>query len=416
MLTFNDLYGKLLKSAAENNGKASLAELGGVLFDERQLQCLLHPESSAPVIKTENCACPDGDEQCIRKCIFGAIVRDRGGDIIIDPQLCTGCAECIEACKSGKLTASRDILPVLYALKNSDGPVFAMIAPAFIGQFSAEVTPGKLRSAFKRMGFRGMVEVALLADILTLKEALEFDKMVPSQRDFQITSCCCPVWIAMIRKVWKQFLANVPAAVSPMIACGRSIKRLNPGATTVFIGPCIAKKAEARENDIADAVDFVLTFEEVRDIFSVLGIDPAKEPDDERDHSSRAGRIYARTAGVSEAVKNTVLRLNPDRTVPVEAVQADGVAACRQLLADLRDGRIKANFIEGMGCRGGCVGGPKAFLPAEDGRMNADRYGDEAEHKNPLDNPHVPALLNRLGLQTVEELLNDTEIFTRKID
>ncbi len=416
MLTFNELYEKLLKSAAENDGKPSLEGLGEARFDERQLQCLLRPESCPPVVKTERCACPDGDEACVRSCIFGAIVRDEHGDVKIDPERCTGCAECIEACKSGKLTSSRDILPVLYALKNSAGPVFAMIAPAFIGQFSPSLTPGKLRSAFKKMGFRGMIEVALFADILTLKEALEFDRMVPALRDFQITSCCCPVWVAMIRKVWKQFIPNMPAAVSPMVACGRSIKRLNPGAVTVFIGPCIAKKAEAREKDVADAVDFVLTFEEVRDIFSALGIDPAKEPDDARDHSSRAGRIYARTAGVSEAVKSTLLRLNPGRSVPLDAIQADGVAACRQLLADLRDGKIKANFIEGMGCPGGCVGGPKAFLPRDEGRINADRYGEEAEHNTPLDNPHVLALLNRLGLQTVEELLEDTEIFTRKFD
>jgi iron only hydrogenase large subunit-like protein len=417
MLTLNELYGRLLKSAAENEGQIAPEELEKGDFDEHHLQCLLHPESCAAVIHSGECDCKDeSGAPCVRSCLFGAITRDEGGKVVIDPELCTGCSECIRVCKSGRLSESRDVLPALYALKNSKGPVYALIAPAFIGQFSESVTPGKLRSAFKKLGFAGMVEVALFADILTLKEALEFDKMVPQKRDFQLASCCCPVWIAMIRKVHSQFLSYVPGSVSPMVASGRAIKQLEKGATTIFIGPCIAKKSEAREKDVADAVDFVLTFEEVRDIFSAFDINPAEEPEDDREHSSRAGRIYARTAGVSEAVQSTVERLSPDRKVAVSAVQADGIPACKQLFADLRDGKVSANFIEGMGCVGGCVGGPKAILKSEIGRDNVNRYGDEAEQRTPLDSPQALALLNRLGLETVEELLEDTRIFTRHFD
>ena len=104
------------------------------------------------------------------------------------------------------------------------------------------VTPGRLRSAFKALGFAGMVEVALFADILTLKEALDFDELVRSEEDFLLTSCCCPIWIAMIRKVYGSLTPHIPASVSPMIACGRAVKQLVPGAVTVFIGPCVAKK------------------------------------------------------------------------------------------------------------------------------------------------------------------------------
>ena len=113
---------------------------------------------------------------------------------------------------------------------------------AFLGQFSKEVTPGKLRTAFKQLGFDGMLEVALFADILTLKEALEFDKNILTDTDFQLTSCCCPLWIAMIRKVYNELMPHVPGSVSPMVAAGRTVKHIHHEATTVFIGPCIAKR------------------------------------------------------------------------------------------------------------------------------------------------------------------------------
>ena len=128
----------------------------------------------------------------------------------------------------------------------------------------------------------------------------------------------------MIRKIYRDLMPHVPGAVSPMIACGRVIKKLHPEAVTVFIGPCIAKKSEAREPDLAGAVDYVLTFQEIRDVFEAADIDPALLPESEKDHSSRAGRIYAHTGGVSEAVKSTVEQLNPHRNIAIHTRQADG--------------------------------------------------------------------------------------------
>ena len=125
---------------------------------------------------------------------------------------------------------------------------------------------------------------------------------------------------------------HVPGAVSPMIAAGRVVKELYPDAMTVFVGPCMAKKKEAREEDIADAVDYVLTFQEVQDIFDAAGIQPELLSEDEKEHSSRAGRIYARTGGVSEAVKKTVEQIDPDKKIPVIPEQADGVPACKKLI------------------------------------------------------------------------------------
>lgn len=413
-MTFDELYCRLTHAAVDGRVPEELRKIREQDFDPRQLDCLLNPEKHPPVVRIGDCACSESEKAaCAGKCLFDALYRDEKGNVSVKKDFCVGCGECVKNCRARKLTESRDILPTLADVHDAKAPVYAMIAPAFVNQFNSDVTPGKLRTAFKRLGFAGMVEVALFADILTLKEALEFDRNIRTEKDYQLTSCCCPIWIAMIRKVYHDLVPHVPAAVSPMVACGRSIKFLRPDAVTVFVGPCIAKKAEAREKDVADSTDHVLTFREVRDIFEFAGIDPAGLPEDERDHSSRAGRIYAGTGGVSEAVQSTVERLNPHRKVTVHAAQADGVPACRAMLNDILAGRRTANFIEGMGCVGGCVGGPRALIPKEEGRRHVAEYGGTAPYRTPIDNPFVIELLHRLGLDTVESLLEHSDIFTR---
>jgi iron only hydrogenase large subunit-like protein len=306
-------------------------------------------------------------------------------------------------------------LPIFELINNDVAPVYAMIAPAFMGQFSEDVTPGKLRSAFKALGFSGMIEVALFADILTLKEALEFDHSIKTDEDFLLTSCCCPMWIGMIKKVYNDLVPHIPPSVSPMVACGRSIKKIHPEAKTVFIGPCVAKKAESREKDIADSTDYVMTFQEVKDCFKIAGIDPKNLEEDLRDHSSKAGRIYAHTGGVSEAIESTLYRLRPDRKIPFKSKQANGVPQCRELLNEIKEGKITANFLEGMGCVGGCVGGPKIIIDKEQGREFVENYGEEAQYKTPADNPYVIELLHRLGYETIETLLKNDNMFIRNM-
>ena len=407
MKTFQQLYEDLLRQ------KDSVEEPLPKEYDPKHLDCLLYPEEYAPVISTDTCA-DCFERACQKSCIFDAIETGKEGELFINPSRCEGCAACIDACKSNHLAASKDVLPAMRAVRNASGPVYLMIAPAFSGQFRGHVTAGKLRSACKALGFTGMVEVALFADILTLKEALEFERHVREPGDFQLTSCCCPVWIAMIRKRYHELLPHVPGAVSPMVACGRFLKRIHPDAVTIFAGPCLAKKKEAKEPDIADAVDYVLTFQEMQDIFDAAEISLEELPEEEKEHASKAGRLYARTGGVSQAVEEMVRQLSPDGKIGVRCEQANGTKECMEMMRRIQNKETDANFFEGMGCVGGCVGGPKAIIDSEKGKRYVDEYAKNSIYQTPLENPYVRKLLEELGFETVEELLEDNTLLTRE--
>ena len=334
----------------------------------------------------------------------------------IDPDKCVGCQACVDACKLESLKTKKDIIPVVEELKKGDTPIYALVAPAFSGQFGPEVTAGKLRTALKLLGFSGMLEVAVFADILTLKEALEFDKNVNKEGDFQLTSCCCPMWIAMIRRLYHQLMPNVPGSVSPMIAGGRTVKVLHPEAKTVFIGPCMAKKAEIKEPDLKGAIDYVLTYEELRDLFSTTNLDLASLEEDNVPHASKAGIRYAYAGGVAAAVDATVKKLNPHRKIEMKIRRADSVPECRAMIDNILKGNHEGNFFEGMGCKGGCVGGPKALVNREEGKKNVQAYSDEAQYNTPAENPYVIELLKKLGFATVEEFLAKSDLYDRKFD
>ncbi len=406
MKTLQELYKEIMEQELKSGRELSEQ------YDNYPMDCLLHPKDYAPVISVGNCDSCGTDSACQNNCIFDAIEKI-DGKIYIDPQKCTGCGVCVDVCKMGHLMENREIYPVLETLCDHEKQVYALIAPAFTGQFGEKATPGRLRSAFKKIGFQGMVEVAAFADILTLKEALEFDRHVKEEGDFQLTSCCCPVWIAMIRSFYHDLAGHVPGAVSPMIAAGRVVKKLHPEAVTVFIGPCMAKKKEAAEPDIADAIDYVLTFQETKDFFEAMNINPEDLEEDEREHSSKAGRIYARTSGVSEAVRATTEQLAPEKKIKVKARQADGVKACKELIEKIQKGETDGNFFEGMACSGGCVGGPKALIEKEKGKELVNAYGEKASYQTPLENPYVLELLERLGFLDIMDFLNHSDLLTR---
>lgn len=268
-----------------------------------------------------------------------------------------------------------------------------------------------LRSAFISMGFTDMVEVAFAADILSIKEAVEFDKHVKGPDDLLITSCCCPMWVGMLRKVYGELIPNLSPSVSPMIAAGRIIKKLNPEAKVVFIGPCLAKKAEAKEPDIKDAIDFVLTFKEVEEIFHTLKINPEElTPVPTKEYPSLGGRSYARTGGVTRAIYDVIKELYPDKAKYFNPIKGNGVRECKELLTKTLNGEVKASFIEGMGCVGGCVGGPKANLPLDKGTANVDIFASSSAIKVPMYSSLLTDILAKLNIHSLEDFKDEEKM------
>ncbi len=371
----------------------------GDIFGPYDEEALMGNDSDPVIVVNPNaCRCCSPEEStCMASCPLGAIKKDSLGRATIDASLCHGEGHCLNSCAFEALSEKSQFVPLIKLLKEKSVPVYVSLAPAFAGQFGPDVTAGKLRTALLRLGFSEVLETALYADLITMKEAFEFNDHVKTVDDFLITSCCCPVWIKLIENKFPQLVEHISPSVSPMVASARVIKFFNPTAKVVFIGPCVAKKSEATLPDLAGAVDFVLTFQELSSIFAATEIDPASEEDVENSIASWGGRIYAHTGGVSAAVEETLTRLVPKRAQKMNALQIDGIPACQQALQEIADGKINANFIEGMACKGGCVGGPGRILSPEAGRITVTDYANEAVVKTPAENPQVYSILNRLG-------------------
>lgn len=349
-----------------------------------------------------NGACRDkaGVAPCEAACPFHALINGPGG-IAIDTTACVDCGRCVGACPEGLLQDKVEYLPATQLMKGGR-PVIAAVAPAIAGQFGEGASIERLRTAFKLLGYADMVEVAFFADMLTMKEAGEFDEHILHKDDFLISSCCCPMWVAMLRKVYAGLVRHVSPSVSPMIAAGRVLKILRPDCAVVFVGPCIAKKSEAKEADLLGAIDHVFTFQEIRDVFQAAGIEPSRlEGQPSTEYASRGGRLYARAGGVSIAVAEAVAELYPDKALYFKAHTADGVPACKALLEGLAKGekdKEGATFMEGMGCVGGCVGGPKAVIPRDQGKAAVDAQALASQIAVATRSDCMKEILGQLGI------------------
>lgn len=348
---------------------------------------------------------------CQTACPFNAIKFDYNNKTtFIDNSICIDCGICIDSCKNGRILDKIEFLPIMNLIKDNK-IVIAAVAPAIIGQFGDDVTMDQLRAAFIKLGFTDMIEVAFAADMLTIKEAVEFNNHVKTPNDLMITSCCCPMWVGMLKKVYKELIPNLSPSVSPMIAAGRVIKELNKDAKVVFVGPCIAKKAEAKEKDVAGAIDFVLTFQELNEIFESFKIHPRDlKGIPSIEYTSRGGRLYARTGGVSIAVSEAVEELYPDNIKNFKARKAEGVKECKEVLNDALKGQANASFIEGMGCIGGCVGGPKILVPPAQGKKAVDNFAYDSSIRVAVHSKILDDVLDKLGITSLSDFEDPQKI------
>ena len=276
--------------------------------------------------------------RCVRKCPVKAI-RFTGNQAQIIGNECILCGNCVVQCPQNAKEIADGTEKVRVLLQSGD-PVVVSLAPSFIANYEG-VGIEAMRRALKKLGFFDVEETALGATIVKN----EYERMLAEdERDIIITSCCHSINLLVQKRfpACLEFLADV---MSPMQAHCQDIKRRIPGAKTVFIGPCVAKKDEAEYYE--GIVDAVLTYEELT---KMLNEDRIKlEPDMDSNAQSRA-RFFPTTGGVLKSMTKTV----PGYTY----IAIDGVENCMAALRDIENGKIHKCFIEMSACIGSCIGGP----------------------------------------------------------
>ena len=325
------------------------------------------------------------ERPCQASCGMDAIGADEHGRAVINQDKCVACGQCLVACPFGAIVDKGQIFQVIQSILKGD-KVIAIVAPAFIGQFSGMVSPGKLVTAMKMLGFNSVVEVAIGADMCTIEEAKDFLEKVPTEQDYMATSCC-PAWHSMIEKLYPGEMNKISMTLTPMVFTARLMKKENPGCKVVFVGPCAAKKLEAIRETIRSDVDFVLTFEELMGMFEAKEIDFASIPDSEGlNEGTAAGRGFAVAGGVAQAVADLVKKEHPD--MEVKTARAEGLRDCRKLMTMAKAGKYKGYLLEGMACPGGCVAGAGTILPVDLAAKVVGRYQSEAKSASPLESPY----------------------------
>ncbi len=195
-----------------------------------------------------------------------------------------------------------------------------------------------------------------------------------------VTSSCCPAFVDYINKQFPEVEQHISHNPSPMAMIAKYIKQSTPDAKVVFIGPCTAKKMEFQQEAVRPYVDSVITFEELQALFDSRDIDITELSEDVLDNASYFGRIFARSGGLSDAVRQA-LKEQEEKDFILHPVICDGIEACRMALLKLSKNAPTGNFIEGMICSGGCISGAGCLTHGEKNRNDVDKYGMESFEK-----------------------------------
>ena len=315
---------------------------------------------------------------CQNACKVKAISMNEDKAATIDHNKCISCGACVYQCPFGAIMDKSDILNVISMLKQSkkeNGPkVYAVVAPSISSQFTYAKL-GQVVTGIKELGFHTVVEAALGADMVAQAESKEL-----TEKGF-LTSSCCPAFVDYINKNFPALVPFVSHNLSPMATIAKYLKGIDPDCKVVFIGPCTAKKAEAKKDSVKPYVDSVLTFEELQALFdSRDDLDITSLPEGVLDNASYYGRIFARSGGLSDAVAEGLKEQGLD-DFELKACSCDGIEQCRIALLKKSKNMLDANFIEGMACVGGCIGGAGCLTHGEKNKLDVDKYGKEALEK-----------------------------------
>jgi [FeFe] hydrogenase (group B1/B3) len=294
------------------------------------------------------------ERPCKKACPVGAITYDEYGYCKIDEDKCIQCGHCIHSCPFAAIGSKTFLVDIIIEIM-AGKEVIAMCAPATEGQFGEDISMASIKEGLKKIGFADMVEVGLGGDMTAAYESEEWTEAF--EKGHKMTTSCCPAFINMLKKHFPdQYRDNMSSTVSPMCAISRYLKATRPGCVTVFVGPCIAKKSEAQDKSVPGNADYVVTYGELRALMRSKDI--KFEPvSDEYQESSIWGKRFATSGGVANAVIECMQERGVD-TSQLKLYRAAGGAECKKALTFLKVGKLPEDFVEGMVCPGGCVGGP----------------------------------------------------------
>lgn len=295
---------------------------------------------------------------CELSCPVDALKKNSSNIAEIDTEKCIACGQCLKSCPFGAISEKSQLTSVL-DLMGQHKTVNALIAPSVAGQFPG--TLQQIKMAIKKLGYTNVIDVADAAAAVAEKEAAEL-----LEKDDVLTSSCCSAYIECVEKHIPSMKSYVSHTPSPMVLSGMNIKENDADAINVFIGPCLGKKVEALKSD---AIDYVLTFEELGAHLMAQGIDTLSFEDKEAD-INKVGYGFAGSGGVLEGVRLSLR----DKGVWIKGETINGLdkKSIKKMKVFHKIPK-PYEFLEVMACEGGCVCGPGAIVPSKISKKALDK-------------------------------------------
>lgn len=359
----------------------SVCKMNAITFDSHQKAII----DKSKCVNCGACAkvCPysaiiNRKRPCENACKIGAIHMAEGKEAEIDNEKCIACGACVYQCPFGAIIDKSYILDVINILKGSEEnkkyKVYAVIAPSISGQFSYAKS-GQIITGILKLGFYHVVEAALGADMVSYAESKEL-----AECGSFLTSSCCPAFVSYVEKYFPKLKDHISHNLSPMATIAKYMKEKDPDCKIVFIGPCTAKKAEFQKETVAPYIDSVITFEELQALFDSRDFEITDFEEEALDNASYFGRIFARSGGLAEAVEEG-LKEHGITDFEYKPISCNGISECKIALLKASKNLLPNNFIEGMACVGGCIGGAGCLTHEEKNKKDIDKYGEEALEK-----------------------------------
>lgn len=281
---------------------------------------------------------------CIRECPAAAI-RVVGAQAQVIDERCIACGHCVKVCSQDAKQILSEIDIAFEFIQTCK--TVAIIAPSFAASFPENYR--KIPTALRQLGFMQVIETAFGADLI----ANHYSEILQSETDKTIISSACPAVVSFIQKYYVELVPNLAKVVSPMIAIGRYLKQeFGEDIKIVFIGPCVAKKHEAVENEVLGVIDAVLTFTELKEMFVRNKIDLKLLEDGEFNPPyAIKGKAYPLAGGLLKTIDSS------DDILEKDIIVVEGKKKVLEIIEEIAHNNINAKFTDILFCEG-CISGP----------------------------------------------------------